>query len=150
MGEPEIFLDHGPDGPNPDGAVLDAEGNGELFLRDLEFKNNDWFYVGMADVTLSTDASSSQADEMTGKNAPYDTDSYADGRLAFYVTGKFSKDWKLTASADTREDSIQNLFSNFMDKSPESLFRRIDPDYYYQTFGDDGIEIVGGDVSGDL
>jgi flagellar motor protein MotB len=119
-------------------AVLDAEGNGELFLRDLEFKNNDWFYVGMADVTLSTDASSSQADEMTGKNAPYDTDSYADGRLAFYVTGKFSKDWKLTASADTREDSIQNLFSNFMDKSPESLFRRIDPDYYYPTFGDDG------------
>ena len=119
-------------------AVLDAEGNGELFLRDLEFKNNDWFYVGMADVTLSTDASSSQADELAGKNAPYDTDSLADGRLAFYVTGKFSEDWKLTASADTREDSIQNLFSNFMDKSPESLFRRIDPDYYYPTFGDDG------------
>ena len=25
-----------------------------------------------------------------------------------------------------------------MDKSPESLFRRIDPDYHYPTFGDDG------------
>ena len=25
-----------------------------------------------------------------------------------------------------------------MDKSPESLFRRMDPDYYYPTFGDDG------------
>jgi hypothetical protein len=25
-----------------------------------------------------------------------------------------------------------------MDKSPESLFRRIDPDYYYPTYGDDG------------
>jgi len=27
VGEPEIFLDHGPEGPNPDGAVLDAQGN---------------------------------------------------------------------------------------------------------------------------
>ena len=26
VGEPEVFLNHGPDGPNPDGAVLDADG----------------------------------------------------------------------------------------------------------------------------
>ena len=36
-------------------AVVDEEGAGELYLRDLEFKENDWFYVGMADVTLSDD-----------------------------------------------------------------------------------------------
>src|SRR5690606_14486775 len=34
-------------------AVLDEQGNGELFLRDLELARNDWFYVGMADLTLS-------------------------------------------------------------------------------------------------
>ena len=62
-----------------------------------------------------------------------------DGRLAFYVNGKFGEDWKLTASADTREAPIQDLFSNFLDKSPESLFRRIDPDYHYPTFGDDAV-----------
>ncbi|HEX5066536.1 MAG TPA: flagellar motor protein MotB, partial [Myxococcota bacterium] len=27
---------------------------------------------------------------------------------------------------------------NFLDKSPDELFRRIDPDYHYPTFGDDG------------
>jgi len=27
VGEPELFLDHGPEGPNPDGAVQDAQGN---------------------------------------------------------------------------------------------------------------------------
>ena len=27
------------------------EGNGELFLRDLEFEKSDWFYVGIADLT---------------------------------------------------------------------------------------------------
>ena len=45
----------------------------------------------------------------------------------------------LTASADTREGPVKDLFSNFLDKSPDSLFRRIDPDYHYPTFGDDGI-----------
>ena len=33
---------------------------------------------------------------------------------------------------------MKDLFSNFLDKSPDSLFRRIDPDYHYPTFGDDG------------
>jgi hypothetical protein len=32
-------------------AVLDAQGNGELYLRDIELQQKDWFYVGMADVT---------------------------------------------------------------------------------------------------
>ncbi|MBW2724968.1 MAG: OmpA family protein, partial [Deltaproteobacteria bacterium] len=118
--------------------VLDESGNGELFLRDLELKQNDWFYVGIADVTLSQNKTNGSADALSGENSSYDTDSWADGRLAFYLTGKFAEDWKLTASADTREDSIEDLFSNFMDKSPESLFRRIDPDYHYPTFGDDG------------
>ena len=34
---------------------------------------------------------------------------------------------------------MKDLFSNFLDKSPDSLFRRIDPDNHYPTFGDDGI-----------
>jgi flagellar motor protein MotB len=118
-------------------AVLDQEGNGELFLRDLEFKSNDWFYVGMADMTLSADSSSGPINSMSGDKPLQDPDSSADGRLAFYVNGKFGEEWRLTASADTREAPIQDLFSNFMDKSPDALFRRIDPDYYYPTFGDD-------------
>ncbi len=120
-------------------AVLDQAGNGELFLRDLEFKRSDWFYVGMADLTLAENSVSGPIDSLTGENAPYDSDSWADGRLAFYANGKFGEDWGLRASADTREGPVEELFTNFMDKSPESLFRRIDPDYYYPTFGDDGI-----------
>jgi len=34
---------------------------------------------------------------------------------------------------------MKDLFSNFLSKSPDSLLRRIDPDYYYPTFGDDGV-----------
>jgi hypothetical protein len=109
-------------------AVLDEAGNGELFLRDLEFDESEWFYVGVADLTLAANLGDGRPDALEGEDAPHDHDSVADGRLAFYVTGKFGEDWKLTASADTREEPVEDLFSNFLDKSPDSLFRRIDPD----------------------
>lgn len=118
-------------------AILNSAGNGELYLRDLELKKSDWFYVGIADITASTDATNGPAALITGDKVHYDNDSNIDGRLAFYTKGKFGDGWKLIASADTLEGPLDNIFSNFMDKSPDSVFRRIDPDYYYPTFGDD-------------
>ncbi|MDJ0751700.1 MAG: OmpA family protein [Woeseiaceae bacterium] len=118
-------------------AVLDKEGAGELYLRDLEFEQKDWFYVGMADVTLAENSVNGPADLLQGENSNVDYDSNVDGRLAFFVNGKFGEHWKLTAGADTREGSLDDIFSNFMEKSPDALFRRVDPDYYYPTFGDD-------------
>ena len=129
-------------------AVLDPEGSGELFLRDFDFEQDEWFYVAIADLTLAVNDTSSKADLFDGKDATYDRDSHADGRLAFYLNGKFGEDWMLTASADTREGSVKDLFSNFLDKSPEHLFRRIDPDYHYPTFGDDGTVEQGAPTSG--
>jgi uncharacterized repeat protein (TIGR01451 family) len=118
-------------------AVLDDEGNGELFLRDLEFEQNEWFYMAIADLTLSADLTNGPSDQLAG-NKENDQDSFADGRIAFYTTGKFGTDWKLTATADTREGPVEDIFTNFLDKAPDSLFRRLDPDYHYSTFGDDG------------
>ncbi|HEX6853313.1 MAG TPA: OmpA family protein [Candidatus Polarisedimenticolaceae bacterium] len=120
-------------------AVLDEAGNGSLYLRDLEFKRRDLFYVGLADVTLSENRANGPVELLQGEDAPQPYDSTLDGRLAFYLNGKISEHWRLTASADTREGPIEDLFSNFLDKSPDSLFRRIDPDTYYPTFGDDGV-----------
>jgi flagellar motor protein MotB len=120
-------------------AVLDDAGNGSLYLRDVELKRKDLFYVGIADVTLSANRSSGPAEMLQGENAPQPIDSSLDGRLAFYLNGKVSEHWHLTASADTGEGPIKDIFSNFLDKSPDSLFRRIDPDYFYPTFGDDSV-----------
>ena len=117
-------------------AVLDDGGNGSLYLRDLEFKRRDLFYVGMADFTVSPN--SGPANPLQGQNGLQPNDSL-DGRLAFFVNGRVSDRWHLTASADTCEGPVKDLFSNFLDKSPDSLFRRIDPDYYYPTFGDNGV-----------
>ena len=120
-------------------AVLDDAGNGSLYLRDLEFKRTDLFYVGIADLTLSKNSASAPAKLQEGENDPHPYDSSLDGRLAFYLNGNVRQNWRLTASADTREGPVKDLFSNFLGKSPDSLFRRIDPDYYYPSFGDDGV-----------
>ena len=118
-------------------AVLDEDGNGTLYLRDLEFKPNDRFFVGMADLTVSNNHTSDPEQLMTGANAPYDYNASVAGSLSFFATQKFSDDWRVTASADTREEPVNELFSNFLNKAPDSLFRRIDPAYYYPTYGDD-------------
>jgi len=120
-------------------AVLDDGGNGSLYLRDLEFKRKDLFSVGVADLTLSKNRVNGPAGLLQGENSTQPYDSSLDGRLAFYMNGKVREHWRLTASADTREGPVKDLFSNFLNKSPDSLFRRIDPDYYYPSFGDDGV-----------
>src|SRR5207237_3503993 len=102
-------------------AVLDDVGNGSLNLRDLEFKRRDIFYVGVADLTVSEKGG--PVNLLQGQNALQPNDSSLDGRLAFFVNGKVSERWHLTASADTREGPVKNLFSNFLDKTPDSLFR---------------------------
>jgi flagellar motor protein MotB len=129
-------------------AVLDEQGNGDLYLRDLELNRSDWFYVGMADITLAQNSSSGPMELLQGENPDFDINASSYGRLAFYASGKFGDQWKLAASADTREEPLGDLFKDFTKKSPDSLFRRIDPDYYYPTFGDDSIVEQGAPTSG--
>jgi hypothetical protein len=118
-------------------AVLDKFGNGELFLRDLVLKKSDWFTVGLADLTLSGNKTDGRAQLLAPDKPQYSEEMSSHGRLAFYTDGKFENGWSLTASADTREGPLDEIFSNFLDKSPDALFRRMDPDYHYPTFGDD-------------
>ncbi len=118
-------------------AVLDEYGNGDLFLRDLSLKERDWFTVGIADLTVSANDTNGPADLLAEDRPQYSEDLSVNGRLAFYSTGRLKSGWSIKASADTREGPLDEIFSNFMDKTPEALFRRMDPDYHYPTFGDD-------------
>jgi flagellar motor protein MotB len=119
-------------------AVLDKNGNGQLYLRDLDFKKSDWFYVGIADITASENLTNGPAQIVTqDTSGHYDNNLSVDGRLAFYTNGKFGNNWQLIASADTLEGPVGSLFSNFMQKSPDAVFNRLDPDYFYPTYGDD-------------
>ena len=129
-------------------AVLDKHGNGELFLRDLSLKRSDWFTVGIADLTVSGNKTNGPADLLAPDTPQYSEDMSIQGRMAFYTDGRFDNGWSLTASADTREGPVDEIFSNFMDKSPDALFRRMDPDYHYPTFGDDSTVVEDAPTSG--
>ena len=118
-------------------ALLDQAGNGELFLRDLKMDESDWFTVGIADLTLGANWTDGPADRLKPDDKRYRDSVDLQGRLAFYTTGKFGSGWSLTASADTREGDLDEIFSNFLDKSPEALFRRMDQGYGQPTYGDD-------------
>lgn len=129
-------------------AVLDKSGNGELFLRDLPLKKNDWFTVGIADLTLSANKTSGPAQLLQPDNQKYSKNFDAEGRLAFYSKGQFGNGWGLTASADTREGPLDEIFSNFLKKTPDALFRRINPDYHFPTLGDDSTVVEDAPTSG--
>ncbi len=129
-------------------AVLNQAGNGELFLRDLALERSDWFTVGIADMTLSANETNGPASLLAPDNPQYSNDMNIHGRLAFYSYGKFKNGWSLTASADTREGPLDEIFSNFLDKSTDAQFRRMDPDRHYPTFGDDSTVVENAPTRG--
>ncbi len=120
-------------------AVLDEEGKGRLYRRDLRLPQQDWFTVAIADLTIGQQGTSGPARLVTGEDRYYDDKLYADGRLAFYSKGNINDKYTVTASVDTEEEPIGSLFSNFNDKNPREFLRRMDSesDKGWTTFGDD-------------
>ncbi|MBA3581948.1 MAG: OmpA family protein [Gammaproteobacteria bacterium] len=153
-------------------AIFNEKGAGNIYLRDLEFKETEYYYVGIADVTVSktkvngpaellaTDSTS--YDDGTNVSSPNDFDAlaaesiedrddiYVDGRLAFYTKIKTASDYIYTASLDTREGEFDTLTKGVLDKQPDALWRRMDADSYYPTYGDDSTVIDDAPTSGKL
>jgi hypothetical protein len=108
------------------------------FTRAINIPENDWFYVGLADLTVGKKFGSQGIEAV----APGEfADVYTKGRVAFYVKGKIKGRYLLTAAADTGEDSVQNLFKSLDAKDPKQFLRRIDPNDYYPVYGDDSTTI---------
>ena len=103
--------------------------------RDVQVPRSDWFFVGQGDLTFRSMDGSGPAIAVSG-------DPLADGnsltsRAAFYAKGKFGDGWKLTASLDTGETLLKDMFSNLDRKDPRQLLRRLSSNEYYTTYGDD-------------
>jgi hypothetical protein len=103
--------------------------------QNFTAKRNDWFVVGQGEVTLGKSSSSGPAEAVSGDSLA--EGSYAIGRGAFYAKGVVGDDVRVTASLDTGETLVKDLFSNFDRKDPRQLLRRLDRTQYYPTYGDD-------------
>lgn len=119
-------------------SVIDQQGHGMIYRRNVSIPDSDWFYVAIADLTVGQNSTSGPAKLVTADTTDYyDNKTYIDGRGAFYLKGKIKGEYLLTAAADTRERPLKDLFTNFDSKDPGYLLRRIDPDMYYPVYGDD-------------
>jgi outer membrane protein OmpA-like peptidoglycan-associated protein len=117
--------------------VRDEQGGVSVFRRNLSIAKDDWFYIALGDLTVGKNRVSGPVQLVTGDTQHYNDKVYVDGRAAFYLKGKVKGDWILTAAADTREQPIESLFTNFTSKDPRYLLRNINPDLYYPVYGDD-------------
>ena len=129
-----------------------VDGDGRILRRtaqDVAIADEDWFYVGLADVTIGQNNTSGPIQTVTGDDQ-FDENIFVDGRVAFYLKGKVRGDWLLTAAADTGEGPIEEIFDNFLDKDPRSVLRRLDPDQFYPVYGDTSTAINDAPTDGKL
>ena len=109
--------------------VVDVEVGGHKYVRDVEIPARDFFYVGIVDITAGRREDGSINE----------TDTYVDGRIAYYLKGRMKNGWQITSSLDTQEGPIEDLFSRIDDKDPRSVIDRLRQDGkdLYPTYGDD-------------
>jgi len=129
-------------------VVVGSDGRDRIYRRDFELPKRDFFFVGQADFTVGRDRTSGPAELVTQDHDRYNNDTWTDGRLAFYGKGPLDDRWTLTASLDTEERPMKELFRNFDRKDPTSLFRRVDPVDSWATFGDDSTSIEDAPTQG--
>ena len=121
--------------------VANPDGSATTFRRNLSIPVDDWFYVVVGDLTLGRNNVSGPATLVTGDTQHYDDKVYIDGRGAFYLKGKIKGEYLLTASMDTSEQPLNQMFTNFTSKDPRYLLRNINPDYFYPVYGDDSTTV---------
>ncbi|WP_172672159.1 OmpA family protein [Variovorax paradoxus] len=129
-------------------AVTDAQGVTRAYRRDFDLPSSDWFFVGQADLTVGSNSVSGPAAIMTNDKNRYGGGGWSEGRIAGYAKGQLNDRWTLTASVDTEERPLKELFRNLDRKDPTSLFRRFDPEDSWSTFGDDSTTIEDAPTQG--
>jgi hypothetical protein len=132
----------------PGDHVVDVAIGGETgvtFNRTVNIPSSEWFYVGMADLTVGRMFGSGQV--VAADPSEYDG-VYAKGRVAFYLKGKIKGEYLLTAAADTGEGKLEELFTGLDSKDPRALLKRIDPDQFYPVYGDDSSLVEDAPTSG--
>lgn len=102
--------------------------------RNYDARKQGWFFVAQGDITFSHAVANGPAVAVSG-------DVLAQGdhltsRGAFYAKGVLGRDYRVTASLDTGETLVKDLFSNLDRKDPSQLLRRLDGRSHYPTFGD--------------
>lgn len=107
--------------------------------RRVSIPASEWFYTGTVDLTFGLRESDAGGRE-----------DIATGRVAGYVDGRTQTGVEITASIDTQEGELDQIFRGLDDKDPRQLILRVDPDDLYPTYGDDSELVDNTPTSGKL
>lgn len=122
-----------------DVAVMDAQGKPDVsYLRDINIPDNEWFYVGLADITIGKRRGDPGIEDI--RPGEYES-VYKKGRQAFYLKGKVKGEYLITAAADTDEEDLRNIFRNMGKQNARQILSNLNPDDYYPVYGDDSTMI---------
>ncbi len=113
--------------------VTDPDGNVGTIERNVEVKKHQLFLMAFADGIFGQIEADGRVDAAGLNN---DDDFYVDGRLAFYLKGKISGKYLITAAYDSRRDGAEYLFRDLDIEQNERLLTNLDPDRYYPIYGD--------------
>jgi hypothetical protein len=134
-----------PQGTHQVDVRVEKGGEALDFSRTVTIPESEWFYVGLADLTVGKNFNNHVESLRPGD---FDDDVYTRGRLAFYLKGKIKGRYILTAAADTGEQKLKSIFKGLDDKDPRQFLKRLDPDDYYPVYGDDSVAVEDAPTKG--
>jgi hypothetical protein len=126
-------------------VAVTKDGEGIDFSRDVSIPESEWFYIGLADLTVGANLNKHVENLRPGE---FDNGLYTRGHAAFYAKGKIKGRYILTAAADTGEKRLKSLFKGLDEKDPRQFLKRIDPDDYYPVYGDDSTAVEDAPTQG--
>lgn len=106
---------------------VQSNGRRTRLERPITIPRSEWFYTAIADLTYG----------IYGEDLSDDGETRTTGRLAGYVDGKTANGVEITASVDTGEEELDEIFSRLDEKDPRAVLRRIGAEEGFLTFGDD-------------
>lgn len=104
--------------------------------EQLQIKPEDFFSTGIIDTNFGNNNFHGDRDILAPR-PHYGDRTFLDSRVALYTRGKFKDKYRLTAQLDTEEERFQDLLHKLDDRDPRRVFRYLDSDKYYGTYGDE-------------
>ena len=95
--------------------------DGRAMDRSVTIEKSEWFATGIIDVTVGR----------------HDGETWKLGRVAGFAQGTLANGTRITASVDTQEAELRDLFRNFGRKNPDQTLREMKSEDVFNTFGDD-------------
>ncbi|WP_136443916.1 hypothetical protein [Pacificoceanicola onchidii] len=121
-----------PPGDHPVQVQVDGVAQALHLERDITVPANEWFYTGTVDLTFGR-----RFGNPKDANGADLSETYSHGRIAAYAKGKVRGGWTITASVDTNETDLDEIFDDFDKKDPYSTLLRMSRESAYPTYGDD-------------